>query len=190
MRGETRWRCVHRFNDSLTISRAYSEAPWWGTVYRQAFRGFAGMYDVRQDGWAQRAGIDRVIVLRSGKTLWVDEKVRTEDYNDFLLERWSDRERRRPGWIQKELACDYIAYAFVPSARCFLLPFLPLQRAWRLHGPDWIRRAGRAERGYRLVQAENPGYVTESIAVPIPVVLAALQQGLEVRWDTAGHSTA
>jgi hypothetical protein len=36
---------------------------------------------------------------------------------DFLLEYWSDYERRSPGWIEKDLACDFIAYAFVPSRR-------------------------------------------------------------------------
>jgi hypothetical protein len=49
---------------------------------------------VRSDGWAQRGGIDRVIALACGRVFTVDEKVRTTDWNDILLEQWSDEGRR------------------------------------------------------------------------------------------------
>src|SRR5690606_6534418 len=120
---------VHSFRESLERSNGYVDAPWWGEVYARAFPGFTSMMSVREDGWAQRGGIDRVITLKSGKTLTVDEKVREKSWGDILLERWSDERRGTPGWIQKDLACDYIAYAFAPDRRCYLLPFMQLRRA-------------------------------------------------------------
>lgn len=167
-------RLLHSFNESLAKSHEQSDAPWWEEVYKQAFP-LASMACVRSDGWAQRGGIDRVLTLKSGKTLTVDEKVRYEEYNDILLERWSDEAKQIPGWIQKDLACDYIAYAFVQSQRCYLLPFQDLRRAWRRHGRRWILDC-------REVRAQNKGYVTVSVAVPIDELMLALTDAMLVSW--------
>jgi hypothetical protein len=78
---------VHNFSDSLEKSKAQEDAAWWPVVYKKAFPGYVAAVSVRNDGWAQRGGIDRVITLKSGKTVTVDEKVRYESYNDILLER-------------------------------------------------------------------------------------------------------
>jgi hypothetical protein len=96
----------HNFDTSLALSKEHEDAPWWPEVYARAFPGHLSSVSVREDGWAQRGGIDRVITLRSGKTVTVDEKVRLQDWPDIALERWSDRQRKVPGWIQKDLACD------------------------------------------------------------------------------------
>lgn len=173
---------LHSFQDSLAKSHAQAEAPWWFDVYRQAFPGFVSMMNVRKDGWAQRGGIDRVVQLSSGRTVTVDEKVREKDWGDILLERWSDRDRQVPGWIQKDLACDYIAYAFVPSERCYLFPFLDLRRAWLSHGRRWCALAQNDRDGFRIVDAQNRGYVTQSIAIPTSDLFASLKDGMCVSW--------
>lgn len=103
---------IHRFADSLTLSQAYADADWWLQIYRRAFPRLASAVSVRDDGWAQRGGIDRILTLECGRTFTVDEKVRMENWPDVLLEQWSDEARRVPGWIQKPLACDFIAYAY------------------------------------------------------------------------------
>jgi len=173
----------HSFADSLARSHAQAEAPWWLDVYRKAFPGLQSAVCVRNDGWAQRGGIDRVLTLSSGKTLTVDEKVREKDYDDILLETWSDIERRQKGWIQKELACDYIAYAFVPSARCYLLPFQTLRAAWRKNHLNWTAR-------YRRVEADNGSYTTVSVAVPIAALMAALVDAIRVDWASNAEASA
>lgn len=176
---------THEFNKSLELSHKNEDALWWPAIYGKAFPGYLSSVSVRDDGWAQRGGIDRVITLKSGKTVTVDEKVRSASYGDIALEQWTDHEKRKPGWIQKELACDYIAYAFVPDERCYLLPFLALRRAWLENGREWIQRAKASAGGYRVVDARNPGYVTRSIAVPIPDLLSSVAQALLVDWSTA-----
>jgi len=166
---------VHDFDDSLALSHQYSNARWWLEVYRKAFPNMRACVNVRKDGWAQRAGIDRVLTLECGRQIKIDEKVRLENWDDILLERWSDEARRIPGWIQKPLACDFIAYAFVPTCTCYLLPTLTLQRAWRLCGRDWCAR-------HKEIRAHNPNYVTVSVAVPIAELFAAISNAMRIQW--------
>ena len=92
-----------------------------------------------------------------------------------MLERWSDEQRQKPGWIQKDLACDYIAYAFEQSQRCYMLPFLPLRELWLTKGKEWISE-------HKTVRAQNPGYTTASIAVPIDILLDSLRETMVVTW--------
>ncbi len=165
----------HEFHKSLLVSNAQADAPWWLEVYRNAFPDLEAAVCVRSDGWAQRGGIDRVLTLASGKTLTVDEKVRAKDYPDIILEYWSDRDRRIPGWVAKDLACDFIAYAFIPSETCYLLPFQTLRQSWRTNHREWVSTHTR-------VEAKNRGYVTVSVAVPKAVLLQALTDAMVVSW--------
>lgn len=175
----------HDFQTSLARSHEQEGAVWWPVVYRKAFPNLMSMVSVRQDGWAQRGGIDRIITLKSGKTISVDEKVRDKDWPDIALERWSNRERRVPGWVQKDLACDFIAYAFVPTKRCFLLPFLTLRNTWIREGKKWCELAEEGAGGFRTVLAQNDNYTTESVAVPIETLLSAIQKSLVISWSDA-----
>jgi hypothetical protein len=145
-------------------------------LYRRAFPTLRSAVYVRDDGWAQRAGIDRVLTLACGRIYTVDEKVRSNDWPDILLEQWSDQERRIPGWVQKPLACDFIAYAFAPSRRCYLLPVALLQRAWRLNGRRWIEQFGQH-------RARNCGYVSTSVPVPIATLERAMSAAMFVVAD-------
>jgi len=166
-------RAYHDFQSSLELSQSYAEAPWWLDIYQTAFPTLISAVSVRNDGWAQRGGIDRVLTLACGRTYTVDEKVRTNDWPDILLEQWSDEARRSPGWIQKPLACDFIAYAFAPSRRCYLLPVVPLQRAWRLFGRQWIN-------DFEQKRALNLGYVSASVPVPIDVLMSAMTRAMRI----------
>jgi len=173
---------THVFAESLELSRSYADAPWWLEVYREAFPNLASCVYIARDGWAQRGGIDRVLTMHDGTTVTVDEKVRTRSWDDFALETWSDKQRKKPGWMQKELACDFLAYAFVPDAECYLLPFKTLRLAWLRFGAEWFA-LGRASRdGFRIIEAKNNGYVTESLCVPRPVLLDALIDAMKVTW--------
>lgn len=167
---------IHDFQESLAKSHRAADAPWWAEVYRWAFPSMRSMVCVRNDGWAQRGGIDRVLTLNSGRTISIDEKVREKDWPDILLERWSDEGRKIPGWIQKPLACDFIAYAFVPSETCYLFPTLTLQRAWQIHGREWCDQ-------YPEIRANNGRYVTVSVGVPTDVLFNAMSDAMRVMWS-------
>jgi hypothetical protein len=169
----------HDFKKSLAWSHEQADQPFWFEIYRRAFPGLRACVNVRDDGWAQRGGIDRRLVLACGRTITVDEKVRKEDWPDILLERWSDYERKIPGWIQKPLACDFIAYAFLPSQTCYLFPTLTLQRAWQLNGRHWVATYGD-------VRAANKGWTTVSTPVPREELIYALAGAMCIVWTNDG----
>jgi hypothetical protein len=169
---------IHNFADSLRLSHSQANAPWWEPVYRQFFPTFQTMVDIRQDGWAQRGGIDRIVILAGGKQLLIDEKVRSANWNDVLLEYWSDRDRRIKGWIAQDLAIHYLAYAFIPSQKCLLFPFDLLRRAWFLNRRRWIHSGE-----YRQVEAFNKGYVTVSVAIPTAELLDVVKNTMLATWN-------
>jgi hypothetical protein len=175
---------IHDFATDLKFSQDCADYPFWGDLYRRAFPDLATMLNVREDGFAQRGGVDRVLLLKSSHKVNVDEKVRKIYYPDIALERWSDRRRQTPGWVQKHLDCDFIAYAKLPHQIAFLLPTLLLQRAWRLEGRDWIYKAERNQDGFSIALALNKGYVTESVCVPDKVLEFAIAHcAMRVSWQ-------
>lgn len=173
---------VHNFEKSLALSEKYADAPWWLSVYQEAFPTLKSAVSVRNDGWAQRGGIDRVLTLACGRVITVDEKIRDKDYGDILLEFWSNKERRIAGWVAKPLACDFIAYAIAPTSVCYFLPTLLLQRAWENNKQKWWEKSLTHVNGYRLVDAKNTGYTTQSLAVPTSDLLAAIRDSMTIRW--------
>lgn len=170
---------THQFTGSLALSAKYADAAWWSEVYHQAFPTLQAMVNVRGDGWAQRGGIDRQLVLADGTVLKVDEKVRSKVYPDFCLEAFSDVDRKTPGWLDKNLTCDYIAYAFIPTRTCYLLPYQLLCRAWRIHRVEWWR-------DHRIPNAHNEEagrkWQTANVGVPIPAVMEAIRDAMVVYW--------
>jgi hypothetical protein len=163
---------VHRFQDSHDVSAQYGP-DWWIPIYRRAFPTLMSAVSVDHDGWAQRGGIDRLLTLACGRTFTVDEKIRTEEWPDVLLERWSNERLRVAGWVQKPLAAEFIAYAYAPAATCVLLPVPALQRAWRQHGRQWIGLYGQR-------RAENRGYTSVSVPVPRGVLMQAIVEAMFV----------
>jgi len=184
---------TYNFAEQLDYSHRQSDAPWWNEVYRQAFPDMIHSLDLRHQGWHQNAGRDRMIVLNSGRSIYVDEKVRTEAYDDILFEVWSTYPkngrapfRRVPGasegWGIKPLDCDFLAYAFEPSRTCYLFPFLGLRAAWAKHAPMWIGKATDNEGGYRWIVAPNQRYNTISIAVPTRILQECVNDALTICW--------
>ncbi len=158
---------VHEFKERLQWSENKGDEPFWNAVYTKAFANLVNHMTCTGDTLSQRQGIDRVLHLASGQTLYIDEKKRDKDYDDILLEYVSVDTTGAPGWVEKDLNIDYLAYAFMPSKRCYLLPWLQLRRAWNNFGAEW-------KSTYRIVKASNPGYQTLSVAVPIKVLQTAI----------------
>jgi hypothetical protein len=180
-----RYSVPHDFSESLAMSHAASDMPFWREIYQQAFPSMLAMIDHRQDGEHQRAGIDRSVILANSKQILIDEKVRGRNaktgkvYEDIALEFISDEARKVPGWVCKPLRADYIAYAIAPLGRCYLLPVPQLQSAWEKHGEEW-------RDSYFEVRAENKGWTTVSVGIPVPVLFKAIGQALRVQftpWD-------
>lgn len=187
---------VHDFGDSLEYSHRQSDQPWWADVYRRAFPDMVEMVDLRRNGWHQKAGRDRAVILSSGKPVYVDEKVRKGQWPDICVEIWSTYPKNAappyptvpdaaPGWAAKPLDCDWLAYAFVPSATCYLFPFLGIRAAYERKGHVWADWASQKRGGFRWVVASNTRYDTVSIAVPIATLQAAVTNAMTVSWAEA-----
>lgn len=167
---------VHDFYERLAYSQQGSDEGFWNEVYEQAFVGFLSATPVLGDSQAQRLGIDRLVFLSSGQVLRIDEKKRDTVYPDILLEYLSNDRTGAKGWIEKELQIDYLAYAFMPIKKVFLYPWQQLRVAWKRNGASWKKR-------YRNVAAQNYGYKTWSVAVPIEVLDIAIRKTLIVELD-------
>lgn len=194
---------IRDFGEELRFSHSLSDAPWWETVYRRAFVDFRAMVDLREDGWHQRAGRDRAVVLSTGRALYIDEKGRREDWPDVLIEVWSQYPKgprraaypRTPGavegWSRKPLDCDYLAYAFVQSEICYLFPYLGIRQAVHDNAQKWIeqaktnfalRESGQRASGITWIHAQNKRYDTISFGIPPRVLWEAVSGSLTVSW--------
>lgn len=174
----------HNFAESLAQSHAADSLPLWEEMYRAAFPTMEAMINHRQNGWHQKAGIDRSVVLACSRQILIDEKVRGKNkktgkvYDDILLEVWSDEERSEPGWVVKPLQAEYIAYAIAPLGKGYLLPVLQLQQAWARNGEQWTkRRVCRAENFYR-----GNSWTTVSVPVPAKELFPAIGRCLRLQF--------
>lgn len=157
---------VHKFRSSLKYSEGHRD--FWTDIYRKAFPDYQNHMNLVGRSESQRRGMDVVLTLTSGLTLFIDEKLRPKTYDDILLEYISVDTTNDPGWIEKPLGIHYIAYAFRDTGICYMLDWPLLRSAWVRFGAEWKRNAANNSMGFRKVEAVNAtGYKTLSIAVPI-----------------------
>lgn len=164
---------VHDFAGQLAYSESANDEPFWQSFYRQVFPTLIACTPTPGDVLAQRNGVDRVIVLANGTVIRIDEKKRPETYPDILLEYISVDTTGAPGWIEKELTIEYLAYAFMDTKQVYLLDWQILKRAWRKYGNRWKAR-------YRTIKAPNRSYNTISVAIPTQTLMAAMQEPILV----------
>lgn len=159
---------MNEFAPDLEFSQVASDEPFWAEVYAKAFPDMVNHMVINSDSQAQRLGIDRVVTLASGSTLYIDEKKRRKSWGDILLEYVSVDTTGAPGWIEKQLQIDYLAYAFMDARRVYLFPWQMLRRAWIHYKDEWLDE-------HRIIKAQNPGYCTYSVAVPIKQLTLAVK---------------
>lgn len=167
---------MNYFKPDLEYSQEASLEPFWGAIYQKAFPEMEWHRPCKENGNGQQQGIDRVIYLKTGKMLLIDEKKRRKVYPDFALEvkSISDNGKETPGWMEKDLLIDFIAYAFMPIKTAYLFPWPLLKRSWLVYKNTWINE-------YKLLPAENEGYKTYFVPVPINILLATLKNSMIIK---------
>jgi len=177
------------FTEDLKFSHNMSDLPVWEAIYRQAFPLFLSMVDYRHEGNHQRRGIDRIIFMRNGKSVAVDEKVRRKHYPiaeilggfDVALEFISVDTQNKPGWVcNPDIDADYIAYAIKPLGKGVLLPVLQLQSAWERNKETWLSEYRRGIADNRDRRTGRLMYRTHNCCVPVNVLMRAI--GGELRF--------
>lgn len=167
---------TRNFDDDLAYSNSPEVEAFWDRVYRKSFPTMVWHTPNMNNNTAQRLGVDRQIYLGCNKFLTIDEKIDSHPAVNFFLEFVSVDGSQAPGWIEKDLAVDFVAYGFIKSGEYFLLPWPALQQAWRANAAEWRKT-------YKTHQIANRSYKTIGIAVPIKVVLQAVNLALRGRID-------
>lgn len=164
---------IHNFNESNAKSQDAKLSIFWDNVYREFFGESINISKTIQDRDLQLMGVDRVVTLTNNKNYLIDEKIRFSEYPDILLEHTSCLEKQTKGWINKDLAIDYIMYAFYNSQKCYVLDYQSLKRTWRYYGNKWISK-------YPEIKARTARtggfYTTLSVAVPTNILMETLSR--------------
>jgi len=168
---------THDFKERLNWSEEQSDEPFWEEVYKKAFPNMVSLAMCPGDTQSQRLGIDRVVVLSSGRVLKIDEKKRAKVYSDILLEYVSVDRTGALGWIEKDLQIDYLAYAFMPIKRVYLFDWCMLRRAWDHYKDKWMAE-------YQPKEAQNSTYKTISLPIPIKVLMDAVSTATIIQLET------
>ena len=156
---------MNNFNECYEIAESGKLEPFWNEVYSKAFPNITNLMRGKKEKCnSQNNGVDRIIYLENGKIITIEEKVRTETYNDIALEYISNDTTGSPGWIEKDLSIDYLSYAFLPTKTVYLFDWRMLKRAWNGNKQEWLNK-------YFIAKAPNEYYTTHSVCVPINELL-------------------
>jgi hypothetical protein len=180
---------VNDFKTDLEWSEAQHTQDWWLPYYKVAFPDMVRIEGVSGPSPEQRAGIDKIVVLSSGKRLSVDEKVRRlRAPSDILLEVKHvpvNGEPEWPGWMDKpNQLTDYLAVGFSAYRTAFFFPFVSLRTAWKRNKEEWLNR-------FTVPPALNPNarppYNTHNVAIPTEVLMESICDAIEVKLDDDGY---
>lgn len=147
------------YNESVKIEKDFWFQNRLHNLYRFIWDGDIEI-EIVQDKERQIRGIDKIIHFVTGQVLHIDEKIRSKEYPDILLERWSNQEKRIPGWLfREESDTDYYVYCFKSVGICFLIPAHEVK--------VWANANEEVLKTFQVVQAPNHDYTTISYAIPI-----------------------
>lgn len=164
---------IHHFAERLEWSAELSDEPSWVAFYKRLWPDLVTAVRIDQNSEWQKAGIDRLLILKNGRSFTVDEKKRAKDYGDILIEEWSVGRvvngqycGEKVGWsLDQAKRCDFIAYAIPTATKCYLLPFEILRQACVHNLERWKKLASGGRPAYPL-DAQNEGYLTRNCSVP------------------------
>ena len=173
----THGRCgeMNDFKECYDIAESGKLEPFWDATYKFAFPNMTNQMKGRSGKCnSQNSGVDRIIYLENGKTVTVEEKVRTTSYPDIAIEYVSNDTTNSPGWIEKDLSVDYLAYAFLPIKTVYLFDWRMLKLTWKRNKDAWLSK-------YFIAHAQNEYYTTLSVCIPIDTLLESCKESSIIR---------
>lgn len=161
---------LNNFRVDLNYSHDKNDDQLLNSFYQDTFPNLKEIKTIK-DLKLQKKGVDKIITLKNGKEIKIEEKKRRKDYGDILLEEWSvfrNNKGEKKGWTgDPEKITDFIVYIIMP--KIYLIPYDLLQLAWRKNYFKWFKRYGRKK-------ALNSDYETTNIAVPTNVLMEAIKE--------------
>lgn len=144
-----------------------SKESWINEFYKERLLSIEDNNDIEK----QKQGIDKVLKTEG---VWVEEKIRREDYGDILLEEYSNWKQQTPGWMMdKTKRTEVLSYIVEPSQKIWLFDFKRLQELWDNNYLYWL---DKYERRFAKTY-DNDGnllYRTSNIPVPEGELVEAL----------------
>jgi hypothetical protein len=172
---------MNQFSKSYELAEGGKCEPFWNDVYLKAFPNMTNhMRGKKEYCNSQIYGVDRIIYLENGKTITLDEKIRKETWNDIALEFISNDKYNTPGWMEKDLSIDYLAYAFLPLKTAYLFDWRMLKRAWAHFKEEWKEKYFKAKADNYSDSGEYL-YTTHSVCVPIKVLMEACNRAIIIQ---------
>lgn len=167
---------MHEFFEELKYSQDQSGNIVIEDFYKKYFPNLEEIKIV-EDISLNKKGVDKIIVLKNNKEIYIEEKIRGYDYGDILLEEWSvyrNGKGEKKGWVgDPNKISDYIVYIVLP--KIYIFPYSLLQLVWRENWNIWVNKAKCSRDVFQYKFAENRGYITTNIAVPTQILLEAIR---------------
>ena len=164
---------THNFDESLKFSFIYDEDI--NDFYYHYFPTLAKIQIVKNLE-LQKQGIDKILKLKSGKKIYIDEKKREMDYGDIFLEEYSDFNENTPSWLDWSKKTDYISYIVLPTHKIYLIPFILLLKAWIYNYNSWLKKYGRRF-------SPNVGYFTSGIPIPPNELFRSINEQMSLEYQ-------
>lgn len=158
----------HDFHSDIQESEKDSKLDFWEPLYRRVFPGFTRIEYIYGKCELQEKGVDRILTFPSGMQITFDEKVRRGQWEDFLIEFWSNKEMKSKGWAFKPLICDFITYVNLDLRTAYFVPFQKLQNVLRHTAQDWWENL--THKSVKNKVRTGHLYTTENIVVPWEVL--------------------
>jgi hypothetical protein len=153
------------------------------SAYKRYFVNMIGIIRNNDKNELGVGGADAVIQLSNGRTVFIDEKIRSSKYEskDILIE--LDHSNGVVGWANKNLSVDYIAYCWLSDRKVLMLEYPLFKRLWKNHGKGLIENGEDNKNGCRIIEAENRSYVSRSLIIPTKSLLSRMHSGVFVHAE-------
>jgi hypothetical protein len=165
------------FYEDLAYSNNKEDELFWENAYKTFFSDYKSMEKINNLE-LQRIGRDRIVYLKTGLEIYIDEKKRRTHYDDDIFLEYKDilkNGEERPGWMEKPLKINYLAYAIMPIRSVFLLDWQMLRKLWSINKEKWMKT-------YISKPAKNMGYITYGLIVPLDVLYKEIGR-MTVIWN-------
>lgn len=156
---------VRSFASDLAQANLDERDPKFVKTILRAFPGSVQLEQVT-DLSLQKSGVDAKLHYKNGDTKLIQLKMRTEYFQDELLEWLSSHLPLRPGWIQSPSSADFICFYHQKQGHLNVFPWPELQAAWFLNRAKWFQQYNPSK---KTLTTGLSGSVYGSAALAVPV---------------------
>lgn len=154
---------IRNFKEDLEMTENEDLDNLMNNFYLSKVKNISKVKKVNYDKYPnlQKLGVDRVVLLKNGKKLLIEEKFRFNVYNDIFIETHSSDNKL--GWIKKESRTDILVYYIIPLNTIYVFDFRKLKIKFNKWNTEWLLR-------YGYTRSKNKNYTSKGICIPIDIL--------------------